>query len=101
MTTQPTRITPTVAPICYENYKARKDHTEGLRLWPSEIGWQSFMMASTDDNVPLSNLGVIVQDIDVEEQTKMVPFRATRMSTHTRSGPNDCREYAKIDNGYF
>lgn len=101
MTTQPTRITPTVAPICYENYKARRDHTEGLRLWPSEIDWQSFLMASADDNVPLSNLGVVVQNIDVEEQTKMDISEATRGSNHTRSVSNDCREYTKIDNGYF
>lgn len=31
--------------LCYQNHKDRDDHAEGMRLHPSEVGWQSSLMA--------------------------------------------------------
>ena len=75
-------------PIFYENNKSRDDHAEGMRLWPSEIGWQSLLMAAMKDNLPSTKLHAIVQHSVVEKQTRMVRHEAARISSCTRSGPN-------------
>ena len=55
--------------ICYENNKSWDDHAEVMRFRPSEIGWQSFLMAAAKDNVPPTKLRAIVQHFVVENQS--------------------------------
>ena len=57
--------------ICYKNNKSWDDHAEVMRFWPSEIGWQSFLMAAAKDNVPPTKLRAIVQHFVVEKETRM------------------------------
>ena len=48
--------------MCYENHKNNDDPIQEKRRWPSEIGWQSFLMAAAQNDVPPSNLKAIIRE---------------------------------------
>ena len=72
-----------------------------MRLHPSEVGWQSFLMATRKEIVSPRKLRAIIQYFIVNKPTKSVIFEVLRNSTVTRSGPNGYREYSELDNGFF
>ena len=87
--------------LCYENHKDRDDHAEGMRLHPSEVGWQSFLMATNEDRVSSTKLRAIIQHCIVNTPTKKVIYEVARSSACTRSGPDGYLEYTELDNGFF
>ena len=87
--------------LCYENDKGRDDHAEGMRLHPSEVGWQSFLMATNEDRVSSTKLRAIIQHCIVNTPTKKVIYEVARSSACTRSGPDGYLEYTELDNGFF
>lgn len=72
-----------------------------MRLWPSEVGWQSFCIAAARDKVPQNKLRTIIMHFVVEKQTRMVIFEAARNSSFTQSGADGYRVYTEHDNGFF
>jgi hypothetical protein len=91
--------TPTII-VCSENYKHRDENAPGERLWPSEILWQSWIMAVNAQRSRPSNLQAIVRFRVVNESTMSVIWHAARLSTCIREGLHDYREYTKWDQGY-
>lgn len=86
--------------VCSENYKHRDKNAPGQQLWPSEILWQSWMMAVKEQRSRLSDLKAVVRFLVVNKSTKSVIWHAHRLSTCTRDGPDHYREYTKLDQGY-
>jgi hypothetical protein len=86
--------------VCSENYKDRDDNAPGQKLWPSEILWQSWMMAVEAQRSRPSDLQVIVRFRVVNESTMSMIWHAARLSTCIREGLHHYREYTKWDQGY-
>ena len=87
--------------MCYENDKTRDDHAEGMRLRPSEVGWQSFLLATRKDNVSPRKIRAIIQILHHQYPNQKSNFRGfarfcevLRSSTSTRSGPDGYGEYS-------
>lgn len=87
--------------VLYENNKSRDDHAEGLRLWPSEIGWQFYQMVAAEDTTSAKKLRAIVQYFVIEPETHMILYQAAQESSCTRSGPDSYQEYTEFDNGFY
>ncbi|KAF2187980.1 hypothetical protein K469DRAFT_475647, partial [Zopfia rhizophila CBS 207.26] len=62
--------------VCSKNYKGRDENPPGQRLWPSEILWQSWMMAAEAQRSRLSDLQAIIRFRVVNESTKSVIWHA-------------------------
>jgi hypothetical protein len=86
--------------VCSENIKSRDENAPDDKLWPSEILWQSWVMAAKAQGSQPSDLHAIVRSMIVNESTKRVIWRAANRSTFTRQGPDHYTEYTERDQGY-
>lgn len=87
--------------ISKENIKERDNNREEMRLWPSEVGWQSFANTTTADAVSMSELRGIIQYHIIREATKDVIFHVLRSSTFLLEKSDGYREYTNRDSGFF
>ncbi|PSS25248.1 hypothetical protein M430DRAFT_15974 [Amorphotheca resinae ATCC 22711] len=86
--------------VCSENYKDRDENGLGQRLWPSEILWQSWLVAVKNRESKPSDLHAVVRFRVVNNATKRLIWESARRSTCTIEGENGLREYTNWDQGY-
>ena len=86
--------------ICSENIKIRDKNAPEKKLWPSEILWQSWTTVARTQGSRPGDLKVIVRSWIVNEETQRVIQQATKLSTCTREGPRDYKEYIEWDQDY-
>ncbi|TAQ86128.1 hypothetical protein B7494_g5549 [Chlorociboria aeruginascens] len=86
--------------VCSENYKGRDENGPGQRLWPSEILWQSWLVAVKKQKSKPSDLHVVVRFRVVNETTMRLIWESARRSTCTMEGGKGMREYTNWDQGY-
>lgn len=61
--------------ICYENHKSRDDHAAGMRLYPSEIGLQSYQLVKNEETPAAQKpLRAVLQHFVIELETHMVLY---------------------------
>lgn len=73
--------------VCYENHKTRDNNAAGMRLYPSEISWQSYQSVKTEDSAPQKQLRAIAQHFVIETETRMVLYQAAQESSYNSVMP--------------
>jgi hypothetical protein len=87
--------------VCNENFRNRDKNPPEEQLWPSEILWQSYMVAVQKKGLTASALRAIVRLVVINENSQNIIWEASRRSQSTREGPNGYREYTIFDEAYF
>ena len=89
--------------MIWENKKSNDVNELGKRLFPSEIGWQTFLMAAKEDGQKegSTNIRVILNYFIVNEEVLQAIHWANRNSHSARDGENGHREYSENDDGFY
>ncbi|KAI9849461.1 MAG: hypothetical protein M1837_004081 [Sclerophora amabilis] len=76
---------------------------EGQRLRPSEVTWQSFLLAAERDQVQASSLRVIVRNFVINRMTRLAIWQSARESTSVDEEVPDLgkRVYSARDDGFY
>ena len=89
--------------MVYENDKSRDFNEPSKRLYPSEVGWQTFMMATREDGprVYSTNIRAILNYYIINDEVLQVLYWGHRNSHSARDGGNGHREYSETDDGFY
>lgn len=89
--------------MIYENSKKNDENTPENRLFPSEVGWQTFLMAVHEEGpkVHSTNIRVILNYFIVNDEASQVLYWANRASAAACDGEDGHREYCEDDDGFY
>lgn len=82
-------------------YKRRDTNGPDKRLPPSEVTWQSWVMAAEVDHADPGHLIAVAVFKVVNESSKRVIWHAARLSSRTKEDVDNYVEFTDKDDGYF